>query len=432
MIPVHSSSGFALPSILLLVVLLTAVAFLTILQTHLERAIVLREVSNQKADNASQSGIANALASPNRTGTREFKYQYSDGSSSNAKLVPWGSLIYVWSEGRHNTCVSTRGLLAAANPVGPFLNAIVLGNLSHQLIITGSSAIVGDVVTGLPGVGTGSLRDTPSPSRFPVNGSVSRVSASPIPHAIFPGLQTEISRFQRLTTEPGQLQISGNNEPLPDSIGIVRLRSEAISGLRVTRRSRPLIIVAEEGVVVRRGSEIKGLVALISPDSIAIEEGCDIEGAIFYGASMIRIKGAASGQFFAPDIRVESGALVKYPSFLFSLDGISKEPRSIVVANGCKVEGTIAFIGQPKNNNELVVISEGAQVVGAIYSNANVSLEGSVIGSVIAQDFYFYRAPTEYFGWIRNAHVDRRSLPKGFLVPPGFSDNAQLSVLQWL
>ena len=49
--------------------------------------------------NASQSGIAKTLANPNSTGAREFEYQYSDGSSSNVKLVDWGSLVYVWSEG---------------------------------------------------------------------------------------------------------------------------------------------------------------------------------------------------------------------------------------------------------------------------------------------------------------------------------------------
>jgi hypothetical protein len=55
-----------------------------------------------------------------------------------------------------------------------------------------------------------------------------------------------------------------------------------------------------------------------------------------------------------------------------------------------------------------------------------------VIGTVIADDFYFYESPTKYYGWLRGGSIDHMALPKGFLIPPGFSSDKQLAVIDWI
>jgi hypothetical protein len=108
--------------------------------------------------------------------------------------------------------------------------------------------------------------------------------------------------------------------------------------------------------------------------------------------------------------------------------------QGIVIKEQARVEGFVGMImkGNIIHPEPVVVVSSGATVTGAIYSDGKITLDGTVLGSVLTHDFYFYEAPTTYLGWLRGGIIDRVNLPKGFLAPIGFCSTFHLDVLDWL
>ncbi len=79
-----------------------------------------------------------------------------------------------------------------------------------------------------------------------------------------------------------------------------------------------------------------------------------------------------------------------------------------------------------------IVLENGASITGAVYCGEKMTLDGTVVGTVITNDFYFYQSPTRYYGWLRSGTIDRRALPKGYMMPIGLSSDKQLAVIDWL
>ena len=191
----RSESGYALPSVLLLVTLLTLVAFSVLSLQYLRRQQALLEIARVRSEYAAQSGVARTLAAlKSQTLVNEAmagaaeRYEFDDGSSSTVLVDSWGLYLLVKSEGAFRAVKSTRVALAGAKPLACFDNALLLGNTEHQLVVTGTASITGDVVVGQRGVSTGTLPGTPTPSRLPITGKVTRRSVSPMPYLNKPDL----------------------------------------------------------------------------------------------------------------------------------------------------------------------------------------------------------------------------------------------------
>lgn len=133
--------GFALPSVLFLVTILSLVILSIVTIKYLHRQSALLAVAQVKADYAALNGINQAIVEINITESpplgNELTRQYDYGSQGSAsiRIGRWGLFYYIVSQGQLRRTVSERVALLASQPTRQFENALVFANNQHQLIL---------------------------------------------------------------------------------------------------------------------------------------------------------------------------------------------------------------------------------------------------------------------------------------------------------
>src|SRR5438445_11100616 len=147
--------GFAGPSVLLMIILLSLVAISVLgLQLFLRRA-ALMDMGKVKAEYAAESGIAKSLARVESANDiskvlsgLNLHFEFEDESRADVHLQPWGVYISARSEGGLHQFRTSITALAANHPSGDFDNALVYTNPAHQLVFTVSLGAMGKLITG--------------------------------------------------------------------------------------------------------------------------------------------------------------------------------------------------------------------------------------------------------------------------------------------
>jgi cytoskeletal protein CcmA (bactofilin family) len=456
---VGREEGYVLPSVILLLTILTLAASSVIAVQYFVRHSTLIDIARIKAEYAAESGINKCLAQLSHSDNPSSRAQYQqttylmqDGGEAQVELFPWGAFLAVRSEGKCSSLKTTRVAIIADHPSTAFDNALILANASHQLLLAGTASIEGDVVVGRPGATVGNLKDYTSPVSLQIRGRIKKEEIPGLPAFDPPQLRQQLSLFHQLIT----IQES---RLFPDSADVVRQSSQgkiapstlitgrtkqvlidgdcAISDTMI-RREQPLVIAVTGNVTIGRHARVRGLVSLVSSSHIVVEAGVSLDQAILCAKDSITLEEGVhlSGQLIAPFIRLRKGAVLTYPSLLLStpLSLSDSSFQGIVLDADTKVEGSVilhASLVIPPDE-PLIVLAPLATVIGAVYSNSRVSLDGTVIGTVMTRNFYFYMAPTTYLGWLRSGHINRAKLPEGFLVPPGLVEEPHCGVLDWL
>jgi hypothetical protein len=200
-------------------------------------------------------------------------------------------------------------------------------------------------------------------------------------------------------------------------------------------RTRPLVVVAPGAEISFSGHvQLEGPLTIVSRESVYVGRDVTLSHLTFYSQKAITVEGARliSSQLLAPRLSMDSTTVASYPSALVSLcaSGSAGTRQKIHMKGGSTFEGFI-FLDSPYGG-DVVTVGSKANVTGAIYSTARVTLDGTVDGTVLASDLYFYEAPTTYLGWIRSGTIDRTALPDGFLIPSLLVGKRSYDILEWL
>jgi hypothetical protein len=450
--------GYALPSLLLLVVVLSLLASAVLTHNYLQRQLALKSVFSVKAEYAAQSAIARTVASlksaqdyNNRLSQPPTQIAFEDGSQATVQLERWGCYGLIRSRG---TCKQARAERTAvvAQRAGPsFDQALVFANTGHQLVLTGSSAVKGTIVVGPPGVATGTLIGQPS---MRLSLPIANIHREPVPKlASFDrkALTDEIESYERMLSGEFRVGSSGEDhiafssapssliegEKIPSGVRSILVERDAILTGAFKQREIPLFIIVHGAVSFRRTVQLSGPIAVLARGAVTVPKDVQIDCAIIYSATRVEVEPSASlsAQIFSPFILLRSGATALYPSLLVSTSrpAAGSAQAGILMEGNAVLQGTILSL-TPKSGSQipLIVIQPGATVTGAVYSENEITLDGSVNGTVMAKDFYFYVPPTTYRGWLRSAQIDRHARPQGFLLPIGFAESFQLDILEWL
>jgi hypothetical protein len=318
--------------------------------------------------------------------------------------------------------------------------------------MTGSTQIVGDVAVGPMGATVGTLPGERQPAHLPVAGSVLRKSCFLLPAVDTQVLESSFAPFKSFLngghlpascSTLAQLQAeesSGALATIPDSIESIYLSGDVPFNAKIIRRERPLVVYIQGSLAIGSGAHVEGVVTFYVARGARIERGVTIDNAVVMCGDSITVELGVSmrGQLIAPRIRVDENCVFSYPSILCSYNFSAIKGQRIELASGDRLEGMVilfrgAGMGQAGSHTpqDLVVLSHDATIVGALYAEGTATLDGTVIGSVIVEDLFFYQAPTSYFGWLRSARINRQMLPEGFVVPQALGTGIG-EVLLWM
>jgi len=447
--------GYALPSVLFLITILSVVILSILALQYFQRQNIQTAAAKVKADYAAQSGISKIFSElesnsdlPIAGQIIERSYDLADGEKASVTIGWWGFYLYVRSIGSFRRINETRFALVGQTPTKRFKNSLVFANMNHQLVLTGSTHIKGDVIVGPPGVSIGTLSNYSTPRIIPIEGKVKRepninvqdfdltkqynyydaLLEGTIPQGI------EQASIQHLQSE-SQLHIS--SKMIKPETKYLDIKGNAIIDSGLICREDPLYIVIDGDLAFGRDACIDGVVCIVSSQSMRIPYTAHIDESLLYSRKEVIVEPAAilTAQIIAPSIQIEAGAKMLYHSALISYikKDNNMQQKGITIKNGAQVEGTIIVDTEDKSNNNVFLnIESAAKISGFIISNTPITLDGSIDGCVRTKDFYFYESPTTYLGWLRSARIDREALPKSTLMTVGIDTLSQLQVLDWL
>jgi hypothetical protein len=434
--------GFALPSVLMLMLILTLLAMSVLLMQHLRRMQAVMDVARVRADLAAQSGIARALSEPS-SGRGNQTYEFADSSVAVVRIRPWGLITLAKSEGRASRARASRTALLGSTPPACYRYALTFGNPSRQLILTGSATITGNLALGPMGATVGTLPGERQPRHLPVTGSVHRGAPSFLPPFESRTMDAAFSVFDKFLG--GQLPESGSDSravhtedlnALADSVETARMQGNIHITQRLIRREHPLEVYVQGNLDIGRGAAIEGLVAFYVTGSARVSSGARCENVVLMcgGPATIDSGVVMRGQVIAPSITVGPDAKLMYPSVLCSREvtGV-RSARKIELSRHSRTEGMVILLrGRGGNaSKDIVTVGREATVFGAIHAEGTMTLDGRVEGTALFEDLFFYQAPTSYHGWMRSGRIDRSALPEGFAVPPALSPGKG-EVMLWL
>ncbi|CAG0994012.1 hypothetical protein ANRL2_03426 [Anaerolineae bacterium] len=439
---VSNEEGFALPSVLMLMLILTLLAMSVLLMQHLRRMQAVMDVARVRADLAAQSGIARALSEPS-SGRGIRTYQFADSSVAVVRTRPWGLLTLAESEGRASRAHASRTALLGASPPECYRYALTFANPSRQLILTGSATIAGDLALGSMGAAVGTLPGEQQPRQLPVTGSVHRGAASFLPPFESRAMGSAFASFDVFLGGQLPASVSGNSavhtvdlNAIADSVEIAFMQGNIRITQRLIRREHPLEVYVQGDLDIVSGAAIEGLVAIYVTGSARVSCGARCENIVLMcsGSATIDSGVVMRGQVIAPSISVGPDAKLLYPSVLCSREvaGV-RSARKINLLRRSRTEGMVILLRSRSGtaSMDIVAVDREATVFGAIHAEGAVTLDGEVEGTALFEDLFFYQAPTSYHGWMRSGRIDRSSLPEGFAVPPALSPGKG-EVMLWL
>ena len=435
--------AFALPSVLMLVTVLSLLSFAVLELLFLEHQLASKEISQVKAQYAAESGIACELSHLSAVPELGFveqdsTYLFADGSSSRVRVHPWGAVFLIESQGVFKHCMSTRRATIGCTPHEAFENALVLGNSSHQLVFTGDASVNGDVAIGAAGVTTGSLYGHSTPIILPIKGKVKRLK----PHEC-PQCSNEFLRginhyydylMESLHRQEQSRAVHENSRGSFQGDSVLLLPRGGVLNDSVFSPTQRLFIASNGPVCIGPRAKLRGLITVLSGDSIKTLPGADLQGTVLVSKKSIHIFGShlASVECLAGRIWLDSGTVMKYPGILLSLptDSVAAGSQQITIKAGVLAEGFVAMLSP--SGDDALILEAGSSLTGSVFTQNRLTLDGTLRGSAVAEDLFFYEAPSTYLGWMRSGTVERALLPRGFLTPPIFDGVRDFRILEWL
>ncbi|MFZ1082154.1 MAG: hypothetical protein WAO19_09545 [Candidatus Kryptoniota bacterium] len=445
----RGNDGYALPSVLFLVAVLSILCTIILKVEVTRRETVLKTIDIVKSGLASENGVILSLASPNLQNTdTTFSTQFDDGSSADVEMYQWGLFTGVRSNGLSHKSESVRSAFFGSSLTSSENPAMVLGNLQHGLVFAGNAEITGEVEVGPMGISTGSLKNYSAPRSIPIIGKKITLSTQQIfsdtialDRHVF--LTKNLLNGIRRTSAgypTGVMQCLGSLSlrDLGDSIGYVYCNGTLSLIDTITRRGPPLYIVVFGSVTFSPHAWLSGPISICSTDSIAVPPNVSIINCILTSEKSITLEpnSLVTAQLFSPVIHFSSNTSASYPSIAASVSfsDTSGTIQSIQLDEGARIEGAVMMhrAGSTSMDKAVITLTAGATVIGGVYTDAYLTLDGTVDGYVRTFDLYFYDSPTTYLGWLRQGIIDRSRLPHGFLKPMGTSQADTLEVLSWL
>lgn len=443
---IQNEEGSALPTVLIVIVIITLFIGAVLSGIYVQNWFFQQDIDAVKARYITEAGIYQFLDKTPYTEiqnkTIEVLYM-QDSSRVEISAHSLGGFLDITSTTSFkNQRKSIRVLVGEQQPEW-FENAIILGDSTSELTVTGSTNITGDIVTGQRGVRPTNFKGYPFSGSL--NGDVERKRGKLLPVFYTAYLASQMENFEddllSVTSNNHQsiqnefiagaslssgdtVQVNGNatwttidSIKVPDDVTFIIAGNLTLNGNYQFGRYNKIIVRD----TLRAGGSISGShILLYAGESFQVGGGANISCQCLSGNEII----------------IRDDAYLRYPSFVYSGEEFasSQSNEIIQIQNNSVVDGNVVYPFQQTgftSENFRVSIGENATVRGGVYNMSQTEPNGKIFGSLLTQQLYFYESPTEYINWLKDSDIDVTARPLDFVVPLGFSDNPIYKVLEW-
>lgn len=197
-------------------------------------------------------------------------------------------------------------------------------------------------------------------------------------------------------------------------LNIEELKRDSILYNNFLKPQKKILITGQNQLYERK---INGKILIESKDSLFIRNNNQLEDIIIKSPKVVFESGFRGAvQVIATEkIHLQKNVILEYPSSIV-VQGSNDQEKEIIINSGSKVIGAVILdSNSTSKTNQIITISKNAIVIGEVYSNDNIQLQGKVIGTVYASNFYLKTEAASYNNYILDGTIDRKELHEDFI-----------------
>lgn len=439
----NNEEGSALATVLVIAVIVSLFIGAILSGILLQLKFLQRDIDSAKALYAAEEGIHRYLFE-NRLSIEHGSTQQivlSNGEVAEVTASLFGGFLEVHSVGKEKTQTREIQVLVGDKEPWIFKNAIVIGDSTSELTVTGTTIVKGDILISNGGVKTDNFKGVPFSGNL--DGTFKPFQAD----SSFPSLRMEhfttqeaffeeVVKNKRLEKFSSSSPINRSNITSDTLYYKENMEWNSTTNIELPRES---VIIVNGNLLINGKYSLGDFTKIIVSDTLIVEGDVSGKNILLFAGKDLQVGGnvALSAQILSKgNIQLKDNSYLMYPSVLYSskefYDGGEREV--IHIKDQAIIDGTILYPIQVNNatrNLMRVKIDATAIVRGGIFTMGQTELAGSVYGSVLTYQVYFYESPTNYINWLKDIEIDVTKRPEHYIAPLGFSDTTKHVILDW-
>ncbi len=438
--------GSALVTVLIITVIASLMIGAVLSGLHLQSLFIQKDIKVTQARYLAEKGAYEFLHKQSSSWVvRDTAVVMDEGLRDSVwvEITPFGGFLQLSSTAYTGNQKALIAMTFGEQSSSVFEYAVVLGDTTSSINLIGSTSINGDIVSGKQGVKESSFKG------FPFSGNYDGESIALGRELEFPDIRYEFitEQMERVQSDFKANKYSGIGvdeylflpEPKKNESVTLFSNSDLVWPGQLASIPDASKLIVRGNLTINEPLNFGSKTKIFVRDTLIVNSKVEGSDLIFFVGGPVTIGGNAtfSGQIVSENsITLKDDAYLVYPSMLFtSLEFLSgNETEAIRLTGNAMLDGTIIYPIQTNTFNQerlRVKVEEGATVRGAVYSQGQTELDGTVLGSVLTRQFYFYESPTSYINWIKDATIDISQRPENYIVPFGFSDSIKYVLLDW-
>ncbi len=363
-------------------------------------------------------------------------------STGTITSINYGGFLKISSFSQVKKQKITLEVLAGAIPDSVFNYAIALKDTNSSLSVTGSTTINGDIASGSNQIERSTFKG------FPFRGSFSGEAKKKNMRDFFPSfrykyieeqLDKHTSFFE--SENKSQFAIRDLSELAQSQEGdtLYFSGSQEWSVNQTTTFPKDIVVSVEGNLSITGDGNLGTYTTFIARDTLSVGGSITATHAILSAGTFMELRDQVSmnAQLISRGrIQLRDQVYLTYPSMVYTstITFLGEQQEMIHLQGESTVDGTLVYpieTGRFNQEQFRIKIDENALLRGSIYNQGQTELDGTVYGSVLTKQFYFYEPPTIYINWIKDAEIDITQRSQDFIVPIGFSDSTKYVILDW-
>ena len=443
---VQNENGSALATVLIISVIISLFIGAILSGIVLQSRFIQRDVNSFKALYAAEEGAYRFLNEESMYSNIKAskKIILSNGVEVKITAAPFGGFLDITSTANISGQTRTIRMLSGNLSTGVFEKAVALGDSNSSLTVTGNTKIEGDILTFGTGLRAENFKGIPF--RGSINGDQKLFSDS----VSFPMVNRKLfdiqeDHFTNLLENRQLARFSTGYEGWDTDPEIKQGDTLYFDETTewVTNQSiefpMDMVVLVNGSFTINGDYQFNPFTKIIVRDTLLVGRSAKGNQMLFYAGKSLQIGGSTSisAQVMSRgSVIIRDEAYLHYPSMVYS----SKENyqggvrEAINITGKSIVDGTVIYPFSTNGFNQdflRVKVDTNASVRGAVYNAGQTELLGSVFGSVVTHQFYFYESPTSYINWLKDVIIDVSQRPDNYVLPIGFSDSTQHKIVDW-
>lgn len=374
-----------------------------------------------------------------------YEYLYSGqepDSTGTITSTNYGGFLKISSSSQVKKQKIILEVLAGAIPDSVFDYAIALKDTNSSLSVTGSTTINGDIASGSNKIERSTFKG------FPFRGSFTGEAKKKNMRDFFPvfqheSLEAQLNKHTSFFESDSKNQFSVRDlSELAQSQARDTLYfadSQEWSLTQTTTFPKDIVVLVKGNLTITGDGSLGTYTTFIARDTLSIGGSVTATHAILSAGAFMELRDQVSmnAQLISRGrIQLRDQVYLTYPSMVYTSTTtfLGEQQEVIHLQDESRVDGTLVYpieTGRFNQEQFRIKIDENALLRGSIYNQGQTELAGTVYGSVLTKQFFFYESPTIYINWIKDAEIDIIQRPQDFIVPIGFSDSNKYVILDW-